>query len=145
MGRKAFFTIFIAVLISVSCASNKKKINDMKDFIDETARCTEEFILRITESANEHDIVYTIETFRSGIVLLEEKSRAIKKKYPDIDALFDDPPAELTDVLNRLHIAEKKVEDILKSDKMRELRKNFKVQSAFTELINELEKINFFQ
>jgi hypothetical protein len=139
-----FFTLFVAVLISVSCASNKK-IDDMKGFINETVQLTEEFIMRITEAVNENDIVSTIESFNSGITLLEEKSRAIKKKYPDIDLLFDEPPAELTDVLNRLHIAEKKVKDILKSDKVRELRKDGRVQSAFTDLIHELEKIKFFQ
>lgn len=144
MRRKVFFILFIAALLSVSCARNKK-IDDMKGFINETVQLTEEFIIRITEAVDENDIVSTIESFGSNITLLEEKSRAMKKKYPDIDSLFDEPPAELTDVLNRLHIAEKKVEDILKSERVKELIKDGKVQSAFTELVNELEKIKFFQ
>ena len=144
MKKIECFTLFIAILISVSCASNKK-INDMKDFITETVQLTEEFIIHISESANESEIIYAIESFTKSITLLEEKSSAIKKKYPDIDLLFDEPPAELTDALNRLHIAEEKVKEILKSDKVQELRKDFKVQTAFKDLLDELDRVKFFQ
>jgi len=139
-----YLTFFIAVLIGLSCASNKK-INDMKHFINEAVRCTEEFIIQISESVNENDAVFTIETFTKSIIMLEEKSSVIKKKYPDIDLWFDEPPAELENELDKLHIAEKKFKDALKTDKVRELRKDSKVQSAFMNLINELEKIKFFQ
>jgi accessory colonization factor AcfC len=141
--RKVFFTLFIAALISVSCGNNKK-IKDMKEFINETIKCTEEFIIRISESSNESDIVFTIETFRSSITLLEEKSKAMKKKYSDLVPWLNEPPQELTDDLDRLHVAEKKLEDVLKSSKVRELRRNNKVQSAFIDLIKELERVKFF-
>ena len=144
-----FFTLIIAVLISFSCSSNKKineKINDMKEFVNETTRCTDEFIINISGFNNESDIVSTIESFSSSITLLEEKSRAMKKKYPDIDLLFDEPPVELAADLDRLHVAEKKFEDALKSDKVRELRKKSSiVQYAFTNLTNELNRVKFFQ
>jgi len=144
MRKTKFFTIFIAVLIGVSCASNKK-INDMKEFINEAARCTEMFIAQISESANEGDIVSTIEAFSKSLTILAEQSSAIKKKYPDIDLLLNEPPAELTSALDKLHITEKQLKEVLKSDKVRELIKDSKVQSAFTNLINELEKVKFFQ
>jgi len=144
MKRTNFFTLFIAALIGLSCAGNKK-INDMKEFINETTKCTEEFITQITASGSERDIVSTIESFNSSLALLEAKSKAMKQKYPDIDVWFGEPPAELAADLDRLHIAEKKLEDILKSDKVRELRKGSNVQSAFTGLINELERVKFFQ
>jgi len=144
MIRTKFFAIFIAILIGVSCASNKK-VNDMKEFINETVRCTEVFIMQISESVNEGDVISTVEAFTKSIIMLEEKSGAIKKKYPDIDLWFDEPPAELAQDLDKLHIAEKKFEDVLKTDKVRELRKDSKVQSAFKNLINELEKVKFFQ
>jgi len=138
------FTLFIVILICVSCASNRK-IDDMKGFINETVQLTEEFIIHISESTNESEIVYAIESFTKSITLLEEKSSAIKKKYPDIDTWFDEPPAELADDLNRLHIAERKFEEILRSDKVRELRRDFKVQSAFKDLLDELDRVKFFQ
>ncbi|MCL1834357.1 MAG: hypothetical protein FWG49_07645 [Leptospirales bacterium] len=149
MKRIEFFTLFAAVLISVSCSSNKKsdeKINDMKEFINETTRCTEEFVINIAGSNKDGDIISTIETFRSGITLLGEKSRDMKKKYPDIEVWFNEPPAELADDLDRLHAAEKKFEDTLKSGKVRELRKkNSMVQYAFNNLIKELDSVKFFQ
>ena len=117
----------------------------MKGFINETVQLTEEFIIHISESANESEIIYAIESFTKSITLLEEKSSTIKKKYPDIDLLFDEPPPELADDLNRLHIAERKFEEVLRSDKVRELRKDFKVQSAFNDLLDELDRVKFFQ
>jgi len=117
----------------------------MKEFINETIRCTEVFIMQISESVNENDAVSTIEAFGKSIIMLEEKSSAIKKKYPDIDSWFDEPPAELEYDLDKLHVAEKKFKDALKSDKVRQLRKDNNVQTAFMNLINELERVKFFQ
>ena len=144
MSKLKYLILFIAVVAGVSCASNKK-INDMKEFINETIRCTEVFIMQISESVNETDAVSTIEAFGKSITMLEEKSSVIKKKYPDIDSLFEEPPAELEHDLDKLHAVEKNFKDAFESDKVRELRKDSRVQSAFMNLINELERIKFFQ
>lgn len=136
--------IIISVITAVSCSS-KKKYADIRGFISEVAANQDEFLANVDKSANAEELISGIDNFGNKLIMLSEKSMEIKKRYPDVEKWVNDPPADLRPDLDRLNDTESKFQEIFLKEKIKILMKDKKVQSAFIELNNKMERVKFFR
>jgi len=137
--------ILILSMIAASSCSSRKKYSDIREFINEVAATQDEFLSQIDKAVNPDDLVSAIDKFGTKLVKLSEKSREIKKSYPEIDKWINNPPAELKNDLEKLYDTESKFEKVFLKEKIKLLIKDKKVQAAFIELGKKMEVVKFFQ
>ncbi len=144
MRRITGFILILSMIAASSCSS-RKKYSDIREFINEVAATQDEFLSQIDKAVNPDDLVSAIDTFGTKLVKLSEKSREIKKSYPEIDKWINNPPAELKNDLEKLYDTESKFEKVFLKEKIKLLIKDKKVQAAFIELGKKMEIVKFFQ
>ncbi len=135
--------LVILMTSAVSCGGEKYK--DIKEFISEVVAAQDEFLSHIESSVQAEDAVSAVQIFGDRLVKLSEKSREIKKKYPDIDQWAESPPADLKEDLAKLDNTGSKFEQVFFKENVKRLIKDKKVQTAFIELSRKMESVKFFQ
>ena len=136
--------LVMIILAAISCSS-RKKYSDIKSFVNEVAAAQDEFFLNVDKSSNADEMVTAVDTFGVKLVKLSEKSIEIKKNYPDIDKLVNDPPVEIKADLEKLDDTESRFQNMFLKEKFKLLVKDKKVQTAFIELNKKIENLKFFQ
>ncbi len=144
MKKITGFVVILSIIAAGSC-SRHKKYGDIREFINEVVKTQDEFLTQIDNAANTDDVVSAVDLFGTKLIALSEKSKEIKKGYPEMEKLINEPPAELKYDLGKLNDSERKIEEVFVKEKIKTLIKEKKVQTSLIELNKKLEMVKFFQ
>lgn len=137
--------LILAALMTAAVSCGGGKYKDIKGFINEVVAAQDEFLSKIESSVNAGDAVSAVQIFGDRLVKLSEKSKEIKKKYPEIDQWAENPPADLKEDLAKLDNTGNRFEQVFFKENVKRIIKDKQVQTAFVELNKKMESVKFFQ